>query len=386
MTPPKRRSKAGVYAPPNSCPTDLPALRPARLLKPTPFTPSSRAVSRALRFIWHRFNGTPDPEDSGWNILYVTPDEYAELWDILKDTDCGRWAEDKLRYDYDPACHELILRMPSNTHDGFVDGLTQEITKQLEALRASDEKVQDAMGSLDRIMMGFKLPGMREKYPDGAFGPTEIKYPRLVIEIANSQSPKNLEELAYTYIQASKGLIRTVLTIDLEYKPPAKRPQGHKCNAVYSIYRLHVETGLDGRRAKRVKADVKNQPFRHNGNTPDGDLMLKLSDFLGTSHIEQAINPAIAISHTHLTAILARAEERQAIHDSPLSPCCSLDEELYDLPDLTSQRSSSETEELTAEDEVVFQQQEETAEQRADESDGSYQPKARRPRKKRRRA
>jgi hypothetical protein len=384
MTPPKRRSKAGVYAPPNSCPTDLPALRPARLLKPTPFTPSSRAVSRALRFIWHRFNGTPDPEDSGWNILYVSPDEYAELWDILKDTDCGRWAADKLRYDYDPARHELILRMPTNTHDGFLDGLTQEIWNQLEALRASDEKVQNVMGSLGRRMMGFKLPGMKEKYPDGAFGPKEIKYPRLVIEIANSQSPKNLDQLAYTYIQASMNLIRTVLTIDLEYKPPARRPQGHKCNAVYSIYRLHVETGLDGRRTKRVKADVKDRPFRYNGNTPDGDLMLKLSDFLGTSHIEQVINPAISISHSYLTAILVEAEKFQAIHDAPLSPCCSLDEELHDLPDVTSPRIS-EDEELTVEDEVAFQRQEETTEQREDESDSSYQPKARRPRKKRRR-
>src|SRR5262249_20455565 len=123
MIPPKRRSEAGVY-PPNSCPTDLPALRPARLLKPTPFVASSRAVSRAIYFIWLRFNGTPDPKDSGWNILYLAPDEYAQLWDTLKDTDCGRWAEDKLHYDYDPARQELVLRMPTNTHDGFVDGLT----------------------------------------------------------------------------------------------------------------------------------------------------------------------------------------------------------------------------------------------------------------------
>jgi hypothetical protein len=112
--------------------------------------------------------------------------------------------------------------------------------------------------------------------------------------------------------------------------------------------------------------------------------MLKLSDFLGTSHIEQVINPAISISHSHLTAMLVKAEKYQAIHDCPLSPCCSLDQELDNLPDLTSQ-PISESEEITVEDEMAFQQQEEATEQRADESDGSYQPKARRPRKKRRR-
>jgi hypothetical protein len=337
-------------------------------------------VSRAIYFIWLRFNGTPDPKDSGWNILYLAPDEYAQLWNTLKDTDCGRWAEDKLHYDYDPARQELVLRMPTNTHDGFVDSLTLEIWNQLEALRASDEKVQNVMGSLGRRMMGFKLPGKKEKYPDGAFGSKETKYPRLVIEIANSQSPKNLEELAYTYIQASKNRIRTVLTIDLEYKPPAKRSQGDKCNAVYSIYRLHVETGPDGVRIKKVKADVKDTPFRFHGNTTDGDLILMLSDFIGgTSHIEQVINPAVTISHGQLTAILEKAENLQAIHDAPLSPCYSSDEELDNLLDQTSQRSS-EDDELTAEDEVAFQLKEETAEQRADESDGSY-----RPRKKRRR-
>jgi hypothetical protein len=342
-------------------------------------------VSRAIHFIWLRFNGRPDPEDSGWNILHLAPDEYAELWDILKETDCGRWAEDKLHYDYDPAWQELILRMPTNTHDHFVWGLTQEIWDQLKVLRARDE-VQNTMGSLEPRMVGFNLPGMNEKYPDGAFGSEEIKYPRLVIEVANSQSPKPLKDLAYTYIQASRYRIRTVLTVDLEYLPPRKRSQGHKCsNAVYSIYRLCIETGPDGRRIKRVKADVENRPFRYDGNTPDGDLMLKLSDFLGTSHIEQVINPAISISHSHLTAILAKAEKLQAIHDAPLSPCCSLDEELDNLPDLTSDRSSQSENELTTEDEMAFQQQEETAEQMADESDASYQPIAGRPCKKRRR-
>jgi hypothetical protein len=145
MVPSKRRSEAGVYPPPNSCPTDLPALRPARLLKPTPFTPSSRAVSRAIYFIWLRFNGTPNPEDSGWNILYLAPAEYAELWDILKDTDCGRWAEDKLHYDYDPARQELILRMPTITHAMFLDDLTQEIWNQLHSTSPSPLVREDRM-------------------------------------------------------------------------------------------------------------------------------------------------------------------------------------------------------------------------------------------------
>jgi hypothetical protein len=308
----------------------------------------------------------------------VTQEEHTELWEILEDTDCGRWAQDKLRCDYDPARKELVLRMPTNTHDSFNFNLTQEIWDQLKALRASDERVQNVMGSLEPRMLGIKLPGMKEKYPDGAFGSTTKKYPRLVIEIANSQSPKNLKDLAYTYIQASLSQIRTVLTVDLEYLTPAKRSQRRIRNAIYSIYRLHVETGPDGRRSKRIKADVENRSFRFNGNTPDGNLVLKLSDFLSTSCSNEINDPTISISHNRLTAILAAAEEWQAIHDGPPPPYCDSDEELDDLPDVTSQRVS-ESEELTAEDEMA-----EAGEQRR-ESDNSYEPRARRPRKKRRR-
>jgi hypothetical protein len=309
----------------------------------------------------------------------VTQEEHTELWEILEDTDCGRWAQDKLRCDYDPAREELVLRMASVTHNMFLDNLTEEIWDQLKTLRASDEKAQNVMGSLGRMMMGFKLPNRGKKYPDGAFGSTTKKYPRLVIEIANSQSPKNLKDLAYTYIQASLSQIRTVLTVDLEYLPPAQRSQRRISNAVYSIYRLHVETGPDGRRTRRIKADVENRSFRFNGNTPDGNLVLKLSDFLSTSCSEEVNNPTISISHSSLTAILAAAEELQAIHDGPPPPYCDSDGELDDLPDVTSQ-PVSESEELTAEDEMA-----EAGEQRRDESDSSYEPRARRPLKKRRR-
>ena len=252
--------------------------------------------------------------------------------------------------------------MPSTTHNAFLYSLTDEIWDQLKALTTSVEEAQNAKP----MPWGFEFPGLKKKYPDGAFGSREKKYPRLVIEIANSQSRKNLNDLAYTYIQASKGRIRTVLAVDLEYRPPAKRSMGHISNAVYSIYRLHIETGPDGRTVRRVKVDVENRPFRFDGDTPDGNLVLKLSDVLSISPSADINDPTISISHNDLTAFLAEAEAYQAIADSPTNPHCSEDEMVEGFPDATSQHVS-EPEEVTAEDMMAFQKQVDASEQMRDE-------------------
>ena len=108
---------------------------------------------------------------------------------------------------WDAERKELILRMPTNTHDIFVDSLTQEIWDQSRALRASDENLGNIMGSLERRMAELKLPDTSVKIPDDAFGCDTVKYPRFIVEVADTQIAKDLESLACRYIQSSRNSI-----------------------------------------------------------------------------------------------------------------------------------------------------------------------------------
>jgi hypothetical protein len=53
--------------------------------------------------------------------------------------------------------------------------------------------------------------------PDGAFRALDTNYPQVIIEVSFSQSGKDLEYLADTYIVDSLGEVQVVIGLDLEY-------------------------------------------------------------------------------------------------------------------------------------------------------------------------
>lgn len=74
--------------------------------------------------------------------------------------------------------------------------------------------------------------------PDVRFGHEEAQYPGVIIEIANPQEDKNLEDLAEQYVLETSGSVRVVIGIKLGYC-------GGKLTAGLSVWRPHcvVENG-----------------------------------------------------------------------------------------------------------------------------------------------
>ncbi|OAA34312.1 hypothetical protein NOR_08528 [Metarhizium rileyi] len=117
------------------------------------------------------------------------------------------------RFDCYPTA--ICVRMPSPIHELVISDLEREYTIKQDRRggRCSDIK----LGRSSRVY----LDGKKEsRQPDIQFRHKSEKQPRVIIEVALSQTEKELEILAYDYILKSDGKIKTVYGIDLN--PPGK--------------------------------------------------------------------------------------------------------------------------------------------------------------------
>lgn len=73
--------------------------------------------------------------------------------------------------------------------------------------------------------------------PDGSFWHLQATWPGVVIEVAFSQSPKDLGRLAWEYISDSDGGIQVVVGLDLAYNTK---------EATLTVWRPVITTGEDG--------------------------------------------------------------------------------------------------------------------------------------------
>lgn len=112
------------------------------------------------------------------------------------------------RFDRYPTA--ICVRMPSPIDELVISDLEQEYTiKQYHCGgRCSDIK----LGRSSRVY----LDGKKEsRQPDIQFRHKSEKQPRVIVEVALSQTERELEILAYDYILKSDGKIKTVYGIDL---------------------------------------------------------------------------------------------------------------------------------------------------------------------------
>lgn len=109
--------------------------------------------------------------------------------------------------------------MPTTIHESFGGSIAYEINKQLDTIRNGNgpaAKLARLIGCIESASM-FLEDGARRD-PDKQFAYLGTKYPGLVIEIAYSQTEKNLLRLADHYIVQSSGRIKMVIGIELDYK------------------------------------------------------------------------------------------------------------------------------------------------------------------------
>lgn len=276
-----------------------------------------------------------------WRILQVPAIKYSDLCRLLEDHDPDLlgYFEDKIRCDYDPVRAILILRlMATTTHEVFQDELHDHIRRWLSNLSVEETQshVLGYLASDIRSKGHAKLhldsaAGESWKSPDGQLfflgnlpgrdRPYQFEgshSPQFVSEIGYSQKARSLEDLAQAYYEDSNGMIKTVLTFDIEYASKKRRQAGDADKtAVLCLYRG----------PRRIHANV---PFRDaEGNPVAGSCLgLFLSDFvpdvvlqqLSRGDRRQAEQRAIDISSQQLCHLLSLAEQQQQVDDKPPDP------------------------------------------------------------------
>lgn len=295
------------------------------------------------------------------------------------------------RYDYFSQVERFVLRMPSNVHEFCVSSLVCEIDSQLRHYRASEDPRSQAfakdvrsIGSVDLELPPDDDGHINKHTPDGSFGHRQATWPGVVIEVAFSQSLKDLDRIAWDYISDSNGGIQVVVGLDLAY---------HTKEATLSVWRPVITTGEDGvddfdcvRTVYQVSmhslpcfmtkfdiSTVKQEFVDSDGNVradEEQGLRLQLRDFAAIKAVlsdPNAFLEPIFISYRALgeMALLARqvAVDRQAnIQEQPV------------LKPGTRKRRREPTPgaELMSDDEANWKAREEWDDEKSEEKDPEY--------------
>jgi hypothetical protein len=362
---------------PDDAATSLPISPPATDLGDSSPQPLSPAARHLYQRIVQRYQGVGS--NKTWERVRISPQGYQKLRDELwKDTRLGAWIEDKLRYDYDSAEGEFVLRMPSILHEHFLKNLELAIVQKLRNLVTQEE--------VRPIIEGIRVVGSPDvhfsdatkhdkKSPDSTFYFNNSKLPLLVIEVANSQKRRDLSRLAESYIERTKGCTKTVITIDLEYRAPTKRanPLLPPRTPVYSIYRNRVVRNEEtGKRQREAHAEIEDHPFLIKGSAADdGSLCLLLSDFCPDGILSATNACTINISHAELSRLFTEAEDHEHAVEAPPSPTPPSPTSSEEIP-FVSKRKRTPTPEITPEHEEVFQQAEIAEDKRQSAENSSF--------------
>jgi hypothetical protein len=127
-----------------------------------------------------------------------------------------------------------------------VSRIIDEIESQLRQLRASGNTISQAFaekvwrnGSLDLTLLSDDDRHVNKHTPDASFKHLKAMWPGVIIEVAYSQKPKDLDRIAWDYIGGSGGGIQVVIGLNLNYKDKG---------ASLSVWRPTITTEEDGRR------------------------------------------------------------------------------------------------------------------------------------------
>jgi hypothetical protein len=144
--------------------------------------------------------------------------------------------------------------MPSDPHKTCVSRIVINIESQLRQLRASGNTTSRAFaeeinysGSPDLTLLSHDDRHVNKHTPDASFKHSKAMWPGVVIEVAYSQKPKDLDRITWDYISGSGGGIQVVISLNLNYKD--KR-------ASLSVTNLALASGLQGLRHVKLGAQL----------------------------------------------------------------------------------------------------------------------------------
>lgn len=221
--------------------------------------------------------------------------------------------------------------MASSLHDALQDAISFQIRTLLAQVATDTKGPVLAQLASDVISMGHakvKLVNGANMSPDGQlhfrktrasarrpYGFRGSRYPRFVMEIGYSQKAQSLQWLAKEYYEGSKGKIKTVLTVKVQYAYPKKTVSAAEVDrsASFCLYRG----------PERIAHNIAFRDARGNVLASTGHLRLVLAGFIPDKVLQQlsstlarrAESTTIIIPAETLCQFLTIAEEAQDLAD-----------------------------------------------------------------------
>ncbi|KAF2804388.1 uncharacterized protein BDZ99DRAFT_397834 [Mytilinidion resinicola] len=328
-----------------------------------PFTEAPRVIAQ-----FRQIQAGRDTGREPWKEFELAQGEYDQIEMTLQQDDVlSGYVEDKIRYDYDGDKCTLVVCMPTEIHERFIDAVEDDIRSQLKAIRSGSDrkarfaqKVQPARST--EIRFAASASSSKSKYePDASFGHDDAQYPGVILEVAYSQKKTRLRRLAENYLLDSDASVRVVVGLDIEYGKDSRK-------ATLSIWRPQLFRTASGYELRAVEEAV-DEAFRDDEGHPveHPGLRLRLSDFTCKELAEEELgdeDAEICISGIQLCRYVDAAESkvRRALRKESLA-------------DNVNKRKRSETppEEIQSSDDARYAKQEERAAKRTADHDIDYE-------------
>ncbi|KXS94456.1 hypothetical protein AC578_5290 [Pseudocercospora eumusae] len=414
---------ASLLATKQPLPPSPPPSHPSRTPSPSPHPPPSTSTSAAYEYDAvlsalrqrqrqrhrRRFTGHPTLDDGAlewsWQEFPLRRVDFQHLYqqylepehEALQSAGGGHslahWCVAKLRWDYDPDRQVYAIRMPTAIHEVFIRQLSDAIKDgknkwlrdcaEPHAPATELEKVEDLRSTTisfasdsgdesDATTTAIR----RHLTPDGQHKHRRARYPSLILEIAYSQSTKDLDRLAKDYIHMSHCHVACVIGIKLEYVKPTKGivlDTARDQSATFSLWRPALDEGGGGY-CDTIHRDVhfRNADGSIVSDAPSIELMI--SDLVPPSVYDEEGIPSdqmraviTTITPTQLAEFLQNAEESYRSCKQPPRTKFGLTGQTT-----TRKRKRTPEEEVSSEREREFERKEAEEMEREKARDGSY--------------
>ncbi|KAI0400066.1 hypothetical protein F4802DRAFT_586687 [Xylaria palmicola] len=206
---------------------------------------------------------------------FNNPASFQLLQSQLKSAGLSGFVADKVRIDWDACEGDLLLRlMPTVVHEYFQQKITATINEQIrklgeehKELRPFCKRISDC-GHADIATR----PDDSKKSPDAQFFYRMAGYPRVIIEIAYSESERKALDKTDIYLESLPSC--TVLTFDLNYTVP-KEHQNRPTSPIslgYSFVTIVKSTVTQDKEGNEIaKCEVLDESiFRAHGRAVEG--------------------------------------------------------------------------------------------------------------------
>ncbi|KAG8406855.1 hypothetical protein J3459_018613 [Metarhizium acridum] len=204
--------------------------------------------------------------------------------------------------------------MPTELHEWVISSVVGDLQHQLQKLGAGHgasagfARAVDARGS---PTLDFTKTGYGRHDPDAQFRHLRAQYPGVVIEVSYTQKRKELAHIAEDYILGSKGSVRVVIGLYIEYRNSKK--------ATLSVWRPDVVQNEAGEpELVAVQTTVDQILLDDEGNLSKNDkagLYLQLRDFATKALVgtDGLLTDLICIPASTLCLYLEQAEQNVAM-------------------------------------------------------------------------